>query len=354
MTLATLYSWNPVKGAANVVIISQRGFLTSQTGTTLYNVVGEMQNTGDTPANHINVTATFYNSQNVVIGTAVGQTFTDCLLAGQKTPFRLALSGSNAPFVTSYSLSAPVFNQFPQGKALELQIVNSTYYTSLKDGYVKNPGVVKNNGALPATNAQVIVTYYYKTNSSVFWASRTITQSSNVTQGQTTTFEITSQPLVFSPQTVNVALVAESKEYLSKVFTDSFQDTILPAIGNPEYKTTDPIVGVNVTVTKPDYASKVSLVQLWFRSGSTQTHKDMLGPYDGNLYRNYIDAFSAGQTVQFWINATDDAGNRAISTIYTYTAKGQPAPGVPIEVLIIILIVIIFIAVIVRYRKKIF
>lgn len=352
--LATLYSWNPVKAAANVVIISQRGFLTTQEATNLYSVVGEVQNTGDIPASNTSLTATFYNSQNIPLNFSTGKSFIDCLLPGQKSPFRLALSGTNALSVASYSLSSPVFNEFPQGKPTELKILNSTYYASLTDRYVKNLGIIKNNGTRPATAAQVVVTFYYKTNSSVFWATRSITQSANLTQGQTTKFETSSQPLIFSPQTINVVLVAESKEYLSSAFTNAFQDTILPDIGKPEYNTAYPIVGVNVTVTKPDYASKVTQVQLWFRSGTTLRHKDMIGPSTGNKYGNYIDAFPTGQTVLFWMNATDDAGNRKISDTYTYTAKGNPAPGVPVEVLIIILIVIIVIAVIVRYRKKIF
>jgi hypothetical protein len=356
--LAALYSLKPVRGLADVQIISQRGFYTPPpTGAYgLYNVVGEVLNNGTVPVNHINVTAAFYNSQNVVIGTATGQAYMDCLLPGQKSPFRFALSDSNAPNVVSYSLSSPVFNQFPQGKPLALQILNSTYYASVKDGYVRNTGVVKNNGTLPALNTQVVVTYYYKTNGTIFFASKTTAHSSNLTQGATTNFEISSAPLVFTPQNVYMNLTAESKEYLSPVYTNSFQDTITPHIDTPIYYPTAPasnqVVSVNVTVTKPDYASKVAQVWLHYKAGATQISQNM-SAY-GTLYRWYINAFSAGQVVQFWFVATDNAGNTATSQLYTYTVQGQPPVGVPVEVLIVAFIVIILLAVIIKYRKRIF
>jgi hypothetical protein len=228
-------------------------------------------------------------------------------------------------------------------------------------------GTVKNNGNLSATNSQVIATYYSKTTGNVFWASKGLTdanlKSLNFTQGLTTRFEILSQPQTINPDQISIALVAESGEYISEPFTNLTQDLIKPQIGKPTWSsaTSGLIVGVNVSITKPDYASKLDekRVTLHFKASGGQWQTKNMSGFEGtrpgfkDLWTTTIPAFGSGQTVQFYIEAFDLAGNEQ-SRDSGYTVQGQPSSGVPPEALLIALIVLILLVVIIKYRKKLF
>jgi len=320
----------------------------------VYYVIGEVKNNGDTPAN-VNVTAIFYNSQGIPLATRTENTSIKYVGVGQKTPFKIALADSNAPRVATYNILSIGFKEIQASKPLDLEILNSTFYAA--DEKIQITGTVRNKGTLSATGTIISVTYYNKTTGNILWISRGVAIYSNITYGQKSYFEISSNPKKISPEQVNITLIAESQEYLSPICSNPIQDTITPQIGAPVLFPTEPtpqeIVGINITVTKPDYASNVTMVLLHFKGGGGQWKTKNMTKY-GDLWRSFIDVFGAGQTVLFRFEAFDKAGKSSQTTYYSYTVKGEPQSGVPLEALLIVFIVLILIVVIVKYRRKLF
>jgi hypothetical protein len=365
-TFATLYHVAPVKAAAQIIIIHHRGFFSPfPVGSYgVFSVVGEVKNVGDTPANKVNITITYYKpgTPPLFLGTEVTSTYIDCVLPGTTAPFRAAYSGSNVSPDIIYTVSGPTWNNFPQGKPFWLQILNSTFYEKDTPLTTYTTGTVKNIDTTPtanATNTRLTVIYHNKTDGSIFWASSTPLTASTLASGEKVSFRLSSYPATIPQEKCNVTIVAESAEYLSQPFVNPIRDTIMPQIKDvvwlPNSPTSSEIVGINVTITKPDYASKIDKykVKLHFRAlGGTLRTKNMTQYED--LYRSTIDMFSPGQVVEFYINATDDAGNTRISTLYHYTVQGQPSSGVPVEYLLVALIAIILIVVVYKYRKRLF
>ena len=105
--------------------------------------------------------------------------------------------------------------------------------------------------------------------------------------------------------------------------------------------------------------SKVTNASLYYKVGGDKFFTKINMTASGNVWRSpnipKIGPFSAGQTIQFYIEALDDAGNKATTKSYSFTVQGQPSgSGVPIEYVLITVIVLILLIVIYRYRKRIF
>lgn len=362
---ATLYSFKPVKAVASAELLHHYGFYTPPPiglyG--VFNVVGEVRNNGTETLN-INVTTSFLDRQGIPFSTSIVQTLIKYVRPGEKAPFRLALSDQNAPNVISYTAPIITLTSPSSAKALNLQVLNSTFYSN-KAGIIVSPGTVKNNGASTATNAEAIITYYDKPSGNITWASKTLIANQNLTSGETSRFELSSSPMDITKLPLDkcsFGVVVESKEYISPVFTVLLQDKIDPQITDvklfPNSPTPSQIVSVNVTVIKPDHASKVMNVSLYYKAGGDKFTKiNMTKPSSGNIWRSpnipKIGPFGAGQIVQFYIEALDDAGNKATSQSDSFTVQGQPS-GVPVEYVLIAFIIIILLLVIYRYRKRIF
>lgn len=362
---ATLCSFKPVKAVASAELLpDHHGFyIPPPVGVNgVFSVVGEVRNNGTEPLN-INVTVSFLDRQGIPFTTSIAHTFIEYVRPGEKAPFRLALSDQNAPNVISYTAPEITWALPSSAKPLSLQVLNSTFYGA-KDGLVKSPGTVKNNGGSFATKAAAIITYYNKTNGKILWASKTIVENQNLSSGETSRFELSSTPLNVTRLPLDkcsFAVVVESPEYISPTFTNTFRDTFIPQIGtlvwSPATPTPTQIVTVNVTISKPDYMSKVTNASVYYKVGGDKFFTKINMTASGNLWRSpnipKIGPFGAGQTVQFYIEALDDAGNKATTKSYSFTVQGQPS-GVPIEYVLITVIVLILLIVIYRYRKRIF
>jgi hypothetical protein len=361
MILATLRYIPSAKASAQIVLLYSYGFSSGQLGSNSYvfNVVGEVQNIGDSAAYKINITIAFRDSSGNPLGSYSGTTFINCTAPGEKVPFRVAPTKVPVPdrySVSQYTILSVTWSDYPSssGKDKELEITNSTYYTKNERTYVV--GVAKNNGELNATHTKVTVTYYDKTTGNILWATRSSDES--IASGENATFVADSYPMKNIPyQNCNVTLVAESDEYISPHFPTPVRDTINPQIRSvvwlPSSPTPQDIVRVNATVTKPSYTSNVSRVVLHYRPQGGQLKEKNMTRLGGNVWSNTTESFGAGQTVEFYIEAFDDAGHNAQSTLYYYTVQGK-ASGVPIEYVLVALIVIVSAVVIYRYRKRLF
>jgi hypothetical protein len=377
-TVAMQYSFTPAKADSssirveviNGLIVYSRGFfMPYPVGVYgVYNIVGEVLNNSTVTVDHVNVTASFIKKvQPIVLNrSAPTETYIQCILPGKKAPFRLALSSQDAPNVGNYTIESIAFVN-SLSKPLKFEILNSSYY--VKNGKMYSPGTVLNNGNDTATGTVAVVTYYNKTDGMILWASRSIvtsgasSTSGNVTSGAIGPFEVASDPLPISVGTCNFVIVAESKEYLSLIFTTPFQDTIKPAIGEPVLTKKKPtpteLVGINVTVIKPEYTSKLSKVLLHYKIGGGEWKAKNMTGYETtrinfkDLWRSATETAGAGQTVTYYIEAFDAAENTQTSPLDNYTVQGQ-STGVPVEYVLIAFVVLILLLVVYRYRKRIF
>jgi len=369
---AALHYVPSAKAAAQIQLLSHRGFYTPAPvgayGT--YNVVGEVKNVGDAPANKINITVVFrYSPGGPIIDSEFAATFIDCVLPNTKAPFRAGYAGTAsvpANLVGNFTVSLNGWND-SQAKPQKLQILNSTYYTeysaSIQDSLTQTTGIVKNieTTSTNATNTQLTIIYHYNTNGSIYWATRGTTSPDKIVPESKSSFKISTYPAHIPHELVNATLVAESREYLSPPFLNPILDTIKPTIGTPVWFPSSPtpqqIVAVNVTVTKPDYASKVTRVFLYYRALGDQSFKTLNMTASGGLWRTPVapsmGPFGGGQTINFYIEAYDERGNKQTSPFYQFSVQGQ-ATGVPLETLILAFIALIIVVVVYRYRKRLF
>jgi len=160
-----------------------------------YKIVGEVKNTLNTNLRFVEIIATFYDSENIVIGT--DYTFTDIsiLVPNQKSPFEIS-SFPDKITPASYKLTID-YQTTTQQPLAGLTILSHTasYDTS---GYHKIVGEVKNNGASTAEFVEVISTYYDSTGK-VIGTSYTFTDPSDINKGDTAPFEIKSFPRKITP-----------------------------------------------------------------------------------------------------------------------------------------------------------
>jgi len=174
-----------VTGAAGqAAILSHTGYFDSLG---YYHVVGEVQNTGDGALDYVEITATFYDSGNTVVGT--GYTFTDIdvVHAGQKSPFDLFLyDETQSAKVDHYELGI----QFdPTGSLpIGLEILSHSKYVDSID-YTHVVGEVKNTGDMVAHYVQVVATFY-DSNGKVVAESFTYTDPKDLAPQQKAPFDL--------------------------------------------------------------------------------------------------------------------------------------------------------------------
>jgi hypothetical protein len=153
MALST--SFSPVGAAGGVEVVSHTGYLDPSGN---YRVVGEVQNVGSQAVNFVQVTATFYDSHNIVIDSRFDLTMLYVILVGRKSPFEIALLDvAESARVFRYSLSVTYLetNEIP----MKLEIPSYSNYTDA-EGNMHIVGNLRNNGDETLVNAKVVATYY--------------------------------------------------------------------------------------------------------------------------------------------------------------------------------------------------
>jgi hypothetical protein len=200
----------PTRAGAGVNILSHTGYLDSYG---LYHVVGEVQNVGDQAVNTVEVTATFYDSKNVVITTPrFALTMLSVLTAGEKSPFEITLSDSSQSVnVSRYDLSvtSSTTSSIPPG--LEISS-NSSYVDETNSLHVV--GEVRNIATGEASNIKVVVTCYDKEGNVTAAALIHLDQEQPIilNPGQATQFDI-SLSADRTQYITTYSLTAESNEY---------------------------------------------------------------------------------------------------------------------------------------------
>lgn len=196
----------PVYAATNVSILSHTGYLDSLG---YYHVVGEVQNTGDQAVNFVKVTATFYDSSDVVVATEFTYTILDVILPDRKSPFDIILTDAvQSTKIDHYSLSVTFSAASP--KPLGLEILSHSSYTD-SIGWMHVVGEIKNIGSGTANYVKVIATFYDETGK-VVAAEFAYSNPSDIEPGQKAPFEILLSD-ERAPYVASYELTAESTQY---------------------------------------------------------------------------------------------------------------------------------------------
>lgn len=148
-----------VHAAAGAQILSHTGYFHSGLG--WYYVVGEVLNSGNQTLSDIQITTTFYNQSNDLVGTSSTYATVDTLLVGRTSPFKIVRSDlDQAAKIHNYSLSVSYSTTSPIPQKLRI-LSNSTYTDG--SGNLHIIGEIKNNGTAQAAFVRVIATYYNST-----------------------------------------------------------------------------------------------------------------------------------------------------------------------------------------------
>ncbi len=142
---------------ANVEILSHTGY---KDPAGFYHVVGEVQNVWDQDVSIVEITATFYNSNNDLIATRTELTMLDILLIDRKSPFDIQLLDETlSENVDHYALGISFLSTNPIQEGIEILFHSS----NIDDDGIRITGNVKNLENEVATNVKVIATFYNST-----------------------------------------------------------------------------------------------------------------------------------------------------------------------------------------------
>ena len=160
-----------------------------------FNVVGEVKNNLSGNIKYVKITVTFYDAENIVIGTDYTYTKLDVLKPNQKSPFELS-SYPDKIEPTSYKLkvSYRVTNEEPFAG---LEILSHSAKID-EFGYHKIVGEVENNGTRASSYVKVVCTYY-DAKEEVIGTDSTYTDPSDIDVGDRAPFELSSYPRKLRP-----------------------------------------------------------------------------------------------------------------------------------------------------------
>ncbi|MEM1582458.1 MAG: FxLYD domain-containing protein [Candidatus Bathyarchaeia archaeon] len=175
-----------------------------------YRVSGEVENVGNSAVKDVWITATFYDSNDNLIGTAYEHAYLHVLLPGRKSPFEVLLSTAAASQVHHYSLSVVATDTDPIPDGLE--ILSSNSYIDITGSLVVE-GNIRNIASNTAHSVRVIAAFYNETGY-VVATSYSYLSSQDLSPNETASFDIV---LSFStgrvPLVATYSLTAESLEY---------------------------------------------------------------------------------------------------------------------------------------------
>lgn len=158
-------------------------------------IVGEITNTTSFNLSFVEIIATYYDQEEIVIGTTFTFTELDILLPDQTSPFEIS-SYPDTIQPASYKLDID-YHTTDEQPFSGLHIKSSS--DSIDNlGFFKIVGEVENTSSSSAQFVQIIVTYYDAQNN-VIGTDFTFTQVTIVQSGTTASFELSSYPRQLRP-----------------------------------------------------------------------------------------------------------------------------------------------------------
>jgi hypothetical protein len=201
------YVVEPVKAAEQITIVNHQGYLDFAG---YYNVVGEVKNTGDTPAKNVYLKITFMSPDGADEDEV--ETHLHTILPGRKAPF-MATAGAAGSTVSSYTIELTDLTMSDEDRPKVLDIVSSSSEQNVINNMMIT-GKVKNSGTETATYTRVYATVYDGPSGTgnVVAVTGCTAQPYNVEPGQTGDFQMGF--FITSGKTyASYVLVAESDQY---------------------------------------------------------------------------------------------------------------------------------------------
>ncbi|MEM4246463.1 MAG: FxLYD domain-containing protein [Candidatus Bathyarchaeia archaeon] len=192
--------------AASAQIVGHSWYLDSLGS---YNIVGEVENTGSVNLIFVKVTATFYDSDDQVVGTEYSYAYLGTLAPGSRSPFHLIFTAeTQVPLIDHYALHVS-FQETTQAKPHQLVIKSHSNYTD-SINVLHIVGEIENQGGY-TEYVQVIATGYDEAGN-VVAAEYTYTDPTDLAGGQKAPFDL----MIYNPRAQLVksyVIVAESRDY---------------------------------------------------------------------------------------------------------------------------------------------
>jgi hypothetical protein len=151
-----------------------------------FHIVGELKNNLTSNIEFVKVVVTFYDSENVVIGTDYTYADIDILMPDQKSPFELS---SYPEDITPASYELAIEYRVTTDQPFEGLAILSHTFSVDNSGYPRIVGEVKNNGAMQATFVNVVCTYY-DSSGTVIGKADAYTNPYTLNAGDTAPFEL--------------------------------------------------------------------------------------------------------------------------------------------------------------------
>lgn len=216
------FSSQPVNAAVNVDILPKHSGYINDVG--YYCVVGEVQNTGDSPVENVQVEAKFYDSNGELMADLNGTTKLSFLLPSRKAPFEITLySSEDSLRVHNYTLKIVSYEIPSQNRPLGLEIISNSSSKNINSFNIT--GQIKNVGPSNTTFIRVVATFYDELGYPIA-AKIGPSNPSSLTPGGVAQFEIA----LVSYVAVNVTSYALEAESFDYALVPEFQTEILIAI----------------------------------------------------------------------------------------------------------------------------
>jgi hypothetical protein len=194
----------PVQAVRQVQVLNDQG-LVDESGA--YHILGEVENSGNTPVAEVNITATGYGQLGEVLATSSTIADLTVILPNEKSPFDVVLTY----FLTEndvYNYSLSITYSAANSVSRTLRILSNTSYTD-SAGILYVDGSVANVGIGVAANVRVIATFY-DSDRHVVWVNEEYSEPHDILSGANATFEVLVPDYSVVPLVNSYALTPES------------------------------------------------------------------------------------------------------------------------------------------------
>ncbi len=135
---------------------------------------------------------------------------------------------------------------------------------------------------------------------------------------------------------------------VTRTYVYAVSDRTAPEIGSPTMSPAEPTAGQEVTVTvavkEPVYGSGVRNVTLWYRVDKDGWQPKPMALKD-TVWTAVIPGQRGGATVEFYVEAFDNAGNRAVTATRSYRVSGSAEGGLSVETLAVAVTLVLLVAI---------
>jgi len=187
-------------------ITGHTGYTWKTDNLTFFRVDGEVQNTLETNIGSVMVNATFYDENNLTIGTSSARVELKIVEPKQKVPFRIYLSLDSLTHEPARYELVLSYVKTKEEAIVGLEIVDQTASFD-EDGYHKVFGEVQNNGGRRAFAVTVFGTYYDSQGNVIGVSSAHA--SSVIDIGGRAIFELNSKPRKINPTSYELVVAAQ-------------------------------------------------------------------------------------------------------------------------------------------------